>query len=245
MASQNPPQGALPLDASVFRSNERYCYATRFKGQPVGQLQLLTLAKTAESPLRFRTHYDTGKTIIQSTVEVDHDTLYPRRMIKTSRGEGGDLDIEAHYESGLVRLRATTPTGPQGLVVPASKPLYDNEQLLFLLRALPLSQSLKVGFESVNIDAGSRFFTWVKTEPGGPIEVPAGRFDTTLVKLHFDSHGTISVWYATERPHAMIRYDGHNEVAMERIPCRPPSGDRDGEAAVPAGLDPEEPQVAR
>ena len=152
-----------------------------------------------------------GPTADETEVVVSLKTLSPlavHRLLHTSRGE---FDIRGVYEANRLTLTADTPSGKQNLSVELSEGSYDNEEVLFLIRAFPLKPDYATAFNFAVAASGTKGKCALKVLGEEKVNVPAGEFETYKVELDF---GRIAPkmygWYGKDKPHHLVKYDNGN-----------------------------------
>ena len=81
---------------------------------------------------------------------------------------------------------------------------YDDEELLWLMRGIPLEEGFEASFTNVNASTGRVFAADVFVEELEVVEVPAGTFQAWKVRIQ-TSTVTQLIWVEQELPHRVIR----------------------------------------
>lgn len=109
--------------------------------------------------------------------------------------EGGDAPTDAlEAERGL-------PEPTEDVPLPA---FYDDEELLWLVRGIPLREGYEGAFTNVNASTGRVFSAEVAVEEREVVEVPAGTFTAWKVRI-VTSTVTQLIWVEEAAPHRVIR----------------------------------------
>ena len=81
---------------------------------------------------------------------------------------------------------------------------YDDEELLWLVRGIPLREGFEGSFTNVNASTGRVFSAEVTVDEQEVVEVPAGTFQAWKVRI-VTSTVTQLIWLDTEAPHRVVR----------------------------------------
>ena len=81
---------------------------------------------------------------------------------------------------------------------------YDDEELLWLVRGIPLTEGFEGSFTNVNASTGRVFGADMTVEGREQVEVPAGTFATWKIRIT-TSTVTQLVWVEQDAPHRVIR----------------------------------------
>ena len=81
---------------------------------------------------------------------------------------------------------------------------YDDEELLWLVRGIPLTEGFKGSFTNVNASTGRVFAAQVIVEEREQVEVPAGTFATWKIRVE-TSTVTQLIWVEQDAPHRIVR----------------------------------------
>ena len=141
----------------------------------------------------------------RSAVATDHRTLIPARTEFERESVEGRVNYVAEYGSEDVTIRADLPRGHEEAAVKLpERPFYDAEQLVMVIRALPLYDNFRGALRSVVTRAGVQDNVILRVRGRESVSVPAGHFETWRV----DIAGTDqSAWIAVARPHQLARYE--------------------------------------
>jgi len=141
----------------------------------------------------------------RSAVATDHRTLIPARTEFERESVEGRVNYVAEYGSEDVTIRADLPRGHEEAAVKLpERPFYDAEQLVMVIRALPLYDNFRGALRSVVTRAGVQDNVILRVRGRESVSVPAGHFETWRV----DIAGTDqSAWIAVARPHQLVRYE--------------------------------------
>ncbi len=113
----------------------------------------------------------------------------------------------AQYEAGgeepsdTLSAERELPAPIEGVPEPA---WYDDEELLWLVRGIPLREGFEGSFTNVNASTGRVFSAEVTVDEQEVVEVPAGTFQAWKVRI-VTSTVTQLIWLDTEAPHRVVR----------------------------------------
>lgn len=151
----------------------------------------------------------------RATVFTDPYTLIPTRTEFERESAEGHVSYVAEYGSEDVMIKASIPGGHEeaAMKLPA-RPFYDNEQLVMVIRALPLYGNFRGTLKSVLTRAGAQDKVILRVCGRESISVPAGHFETWKV----DIAGTDqSAWIAVAPPHQLVRYENRKAGILSEL----------------------------
>ena len=141
-------------------------------------------------------------------VVVDQEEGDSRHFATTyARGEGLVRFASKQFEEGgeepsdSLDVQRELPEPTKAVPEPA---WYDDEELLWLVRAIPLTEGFEGSFTNVNASTGRVFAADVTVERREVVEVPAGTFATWKIRLE-TSTVTQLIWVEQDAPHRVIR----------------------------------------
>lgn len=117
------------------------------------------------------------------------------------RFESQQFDGGAEEPSDSLEAERELPKGSANLPEPG---WYDDEELLWLVRGIPLREGFEGSFTNVNASTGRVFGADVTVDEREEIEVPAGTFQTWKIRIQ-TSTVTQLIWIDQEAPHRLIR----------------------------------------
>lgn len=140
-----------------------------------------------------------------STVSADRDTLVPNRTELTYESERGRVEYTAAYGESSVTIQSSLPIGDEEAAIDLpDSPYFDNEQLLMVIRALPLKRGYKATLRDVITRAAMNTSITLRVVRKEKLEVPAGSFEAWKVDLKGTGR---TVWIATSEPHPIVKYE--------------------------------------
>jgi hypothetical protein len=158
-----------------------------------------------------------GNTVSNSTMTVDALTLAPVSENAIIPLAAGDAQLMSAYSGGKVSIVAKTSDGTgQSTELDVPPGAYDNDETLFLLRALPLTVGYQLSFTNMVTSAATSVEVDINVVSQDTVEVPAGSFKAYQVELTVE--GTKQyLWYGVDAPHHLIRYQAHDVYVLTRI----------------------------
>lgn len=136
------------------------------------------------------------------------------------QGEGGAARtmvlLLATYSDGKV-TGALTQDGV-GQPYPSLKlpkpPYFDNEQVIFVLRALPLAEGYKVTLNVIVTKGASKAKIELAVGKAESVTVPAGTFDCWPIELVGLGQ---KAWVAVDDPHQLVQYSSGNGAIISKL----------------------------
>ncbi len=200
---------ALPLTVSAipWPDSEQTTYTIEDQqGNTVGSCQMIV--EKEDDTYLLTQNYDLWEWHMTDEINmrVNADTLKPiseSRIMDTAQGR---IEVTTSYSDNKLTINAITPDGEQSAEMDVPADAYDNDEVLFLYRALPFEIGYTASY--TNIVAASALKPRVTISVTGQemVETPAGSFDA--YKLELEAAGaTQYMWYAVETPHYLIKYD--------------------------------------
>ena len=157
------------------------------------------------------------------SARVDSATLRPissvRRVVDLEEGDTRQFATIYLPDEGLVRFESkqfeeggAEPTDALDAERALPEPTddvpnpawYDDEELLWLMRGIPLREGFEGEFTNVNASTGRVFSADVTVEEQERVTVPAGSFTAWKVRIE-TSTVTQLIWIEAEAPHRVIR----------------------------------------
>lgn len=140
-----------------------------------------------------------------SMVSADRDTLVPNRTELTYESDRGRVKYTATYGENRVTIQSSLPIGDEEATIDLpDSPYFDNEQLVMIIRALPLKRGYKATLRDVITRAAMNTSITLHVVRKEQLEVPAGTFETWKVDLKGTGR---TVWIATSDPYQLVKYE--------------------------------------
>ena len=142
-------------------------------------------------------------------VVADRDTFAPSTGYTQNNGLG---EFTAEYAPGKVKLSAKNVLGQATTrEIPLSATAYDNEQVLFLIRRLPLAIGYKASFPIFTVQGGAVVECRVEVLGSELKNVPAGEFQCFKTKLEIWAQGACvlqhMIYYSCDALRRVVYYD--------------------------------------
>jgi hypothetical protein len=136
-----------------------------------------------------------------SRVEVEADSFKPLSC-RWKISVMGEADVT--YAAGHASLKTTGKDEPRDIEL--SGVVYDNEEVIQLMRRLPLAPDYKAGLRIfTGLGGGNVISLQAEVAAQEKVEVPAGTFDCYKVELSM-VHQTF--WYSTDAHHYLVKFEG-------------------------------------
>ena len=227
-----PLEAHAPIFAQApWTGPERLSYELRQRGDLQGWCVLETQPEAAPGVTELRrlcTDAQEGRYQDNGFVQVEPATLRPFSALRVNGDlrEGGEQRFATTYlpAEGLVRFESrrydadesglTEPEPSKTLSVDRALPepaegvpepgWYDDEELLWLVRGIPLEEGYAGAYTNVNAATGRVFSAEVRVEQREQVEVPAGVFEAWKVRIE-TSTVTNFAWVALAPPHRVVK----------------------------------------
>lgn len=215
------------VDGSLLWATETSEFDVVFKGETIGAYRVELSPDASANILTLRAIYEDANVRTDATVRLHRETLRPLGSFKEIRAPQGTFQISGTYQKGVIDLKAVTPRGPQEVAIPLVEPVFDNDSLLTVIRAIALAPGERLGVEVANLDTARTYFCWLERAaasgaPGGADAAP-GTPPSRRVLLTFETADSHEMTYRDEPPHALLRYDNRNLLFILRQFDRSPA----------------------
>ena len=146
---------------------------------------------------------------------LDPATLMPRRTEYEMTTTAGVRYLRATYGEKEVEIEKDTDEGTaRDTVRLPARPYFDNDQFLFLVRALPLEEGWKGSVNLVVTATARKVAIGLEVIERETVTVPAGTFDCYVVEL---KHANQFAWVAVEAPHQLVKYENRNAGTVTEL----------------------------
>ncbi|MEA4882723.1 MAG: hypothetical protein VB144_03495 [Clostridia bacterium] len=140
-----------------------------------------------------------------AAVIVNPATLVPSRTEFEEKSAQGQATYIAEYGPSDVVISAQTPNGPQEARMKLPKPPYfDNEQMVMVLRALPLAMGFKATLNDIITRAASKDTVEVEVVKKETVDVSAGSFEAWAVQFRGTGQ---TAWIAVDPQRQLVKYE--------------------------------------
>lgn len=150
-------------------------------------------------------------------VDAELDSFVPI----TGRTKNDEGDFIANYEADGINLTSVLAHGMEKTQnIKPEHIVYDNEQVLYLLRRLPLKEGFQTKFKIFSIQTGAIVDCQINVTGKETVTAPAGTFDCYKTMLAIYS-GTIKalehkLWFSADNNRYVVKYDSGAAI-MELI----------------------------
>jgi hypothetical protein len=163
----------------------------------------------------FSGYYHHNGAEITSAVKVEGEGLAPLSTHKVHNTQAGRIVLDAQYHDDRVEIIVSKPTGLDNLEIPLSGPIFDNDEILPLLRFVGWKEELETCLEGIIVDSARKYFAWLKALKREKVACGVGSVDTWMVRILFDSGVSQNFWYGVHFPHHLIRYENsHFQLSL-------------------------------
>jgi len=215
-ARRAPP--ALQVGAIPYRDGETWQYRWFRDDRQIGWLTITVASGAWDSrPAWVFTNETrmgsdpTAAPVDVTKVYADAATLQTIRTEATLAGPDGHYDISLDYAPRRVTYAAQTPKGPEGGAQPLPGATYDNDQLVMLLRALPLAPGYTSKLLCLQPRTVALYRLTLKVEGQEGVTVAGESITCWRVSLSVNGRAQ-TAWYAVSPDHRMIRLQGPTGV---------------------------------
>lgn len=139
-----------------------------------------------------------------TTITVDATDLKPISGTETWVIDEQTIEIATTYSEGQVAITATVDGEEQSAVLDIPDDAYDNEEVLFLLRAITFEVGYSATYTNVVPAAGLTPEATITVISEEVVNVPFGSFN--CYKLELSVLGTTQyLWYGADSPHYLVK----------------------------------------
>jgi hypothetical protein len=205
-----------PKLTAPWGTGDRAEYSVAVNGQQVAVLVLSTAPGTGGGYI-FTTETSAGTMKDTSKARVD-DNLRPAGVTREVTGAGdADFALMSVYNGkGKLSIEAKTAQGTKAMTIDVPVDCWDNDQSLFTMRALPLTENYTTTFTIAVGATAAVVKTQLAVLGKERIDAPAGSFSTYKVEMSVDG-AKLYAWYDTSLPHHLIKYESTGKAASGEI----------------------------
>lgn len=150
-------------------------------------------------------------------VVADQDSFAPVTG-RTRNLESGDF--QAEYASDRVKLAVSGAAREHSVRdIEVDGVCFDNEQVLYLIRRLPLAEGYSATFPIFTVQGGSRVECRIGVVGKERVEVPAGSYDCYKVDLDVLVAGSSilqhGLWFSADARRHLVKYDAAGRAVMK------------------------------
>lgn len=124
-----------------------------------------------------------------------------------------EIKINTSYVGNKLKIELETAEGHKATELDVPTDAYDNDELLFLFRALPFKQDYRVTYTNTVAAMAKMPKVTVTIIAKEQVEVPAGLF--RCWKLELEAAGQKQyAWYSVDGPHYLVKYDDTQHIVL-------------------------------
>ena len=128
-------------------------------------------------------------------------------------------DFQARYEPNKIKLISDSLEGKKEKVFDVNGAVYDNEQIIHLLRLEPLDENYKKNFKVFSGMNGKILNYSVETAGKEQVDVSAGKFDCFRLNMKMSADGVEplehSIWISADQHRYLVKYIASMSAIME------------------------------
>ena len=125
----------------------------------------------------------------------------------------GEIELNTTYVGNKLKVEVQTAEGhSEGeLDVPADA--YDNDEIIFLLRALPFEEGYQATYTNIVAATAQMPKVTVNITGKEQVQVPVGLFDCWKLELGAAGQQQYA-WYSVDSPHYLVKYDDRQSIVI-------------------------------
>ncbi|MFC2012752.1 DUF3108 domain-containing protein [Chloroflexota bacterium] len=122
--------------------------------------------------------------------------------------------IKYSYGDGVLNIASTdTENNLTNRTIDLPEDAYDDNELFFMLRALPFKVGYTASFTNIIVASGAKYPVTVTVVGEEELQSPAGAFNTYKVELDM-AEVKQYLWYAQKKPHFLIKLDDGESIIL-------------------------------
>jgi hypothetical protein len=210
------PGEAITISAIPWPDEEEVSYIIQDQEENTIGSGNLTIAKEGESYILGQ-YWETGEVKQTGSIRVASDDLKPISEQQTILSSQGEIRINTTYTDNKLKIEAETPEGNQTVEIDVPEDAYDNDEVLFLFRAIPFEEGYQANYTNVVASAAQKPAVTITVIGKEQVEIAAELFDCW--KLELSAAGQkIYMWYSIDSPHYLVKYDnGQSIILLQEI----------------------------
>ncbi len=190
----------------------RYSMTTKGTSGMAYQLNIIQPAKKDGKPgWKYRSIM--GMTGAMTSTAIWMDSNYAP-VYRYTRGPEQGLRSQVHYYPDHIEIVDESGNEPKTTRLPLEQPAYDAEQVIFLLRCLPLHEGFQTTLPILKISDGSIINLSVEVIGRETITVPFGTRDCYKIVTKTRTEERV-YWLERESPFRPVKYTAGNSIEME------------------------------
>jgi len=174
----------------------------------------LTIEKEDDTYLLVQHFHITAEQAVQHiTLSVSAADLKPVSGNQTIQMPGMVASLVTNYSNGQVSVNATVDGDEQSAEFDIPDDAYDNDEVFFLLRTIPLEVGYSATYTNVVPAYALTPKATVTVVGEEEVTAPAGSFN--CYKLELSAAGAVQyMWYGVDEPHYLIKYDNGTTILL-------------------------------
>jgi hypothetical protein len=210
------PGEAITISAIPWPDEEEISYIIQDQEENTIGSGNLTIAKEGESYILGQ-YWEVGEVKQTISIKVASDDLKPISEQQTILSSQGEIRINTTYTDNKLKIEAETPEGNQTVDIDVPEDAYDNDEVLFLFRAIPFEEGYQATYTNVVASAAQKPAVTITVIGKEQVEIPAELFDCWKLELNATGQ-KIYMWYSIDSPHYLVKYDnGQSIILLQEI----------------------------
>lgn len=157
-------------------------------------------------------------------VDAERDSFAPIAS-RTYNSEMGDF--RAEFGPNKVKLTAGTESSTGSRDIDLEQTAYDNEQVIYLIRRLPLGEGYRTTFPIFPVMSGTIVDCEIEVTGKEKVSVPAGAYDCWKVTLAVSSGGARvlqhTLWFSADEHQYLVKYQGDALMELAEVTSKRPT----------------------
>lgn len=146
-------------------------------------------------------------------IRVNAQNLKPISETRIIDSPQGRVEITTSYSDSKLTIEVVTAEGPQSAEIDIPDDAYDNDEVLFLFRALPFKVGYSATYTNVVAANATKPKVTISVTAQEVVDVPVGSFDCYKLELSV-AGATQYLWYGVEEPHYLVKYDNGTTIFL-------------------------------
>ena len=203
--------GELKIKNPEWKDGEKISYEIRYKGELVGSVDYLIVdtlvggTKAYMIKVATLTGYLGVNTYDSISLIVNQNNLKPINLKRYFITPEDIKMVHARYLEDKVKFKIDTFLGTEEKEIDFPEDGYDNEEVVLLLRALPLKEGTRVTFSNISSLAAKSIPVEIEISKSEKIKAPLGEFLCNRLKMK-SGEKYVDLWYQKSKPYLMVRY---------------------------------------
>ena len=190
-----------------------------YEGSTIGAAGL-SLARDMEGTYILKQFYGFKQQVaaLLTMAKVRADNLKPISGVVTLANISPAPVVEYSFDDGILSIRVLNTEGDISRdTIDIPEDAYDDNELLFLLRAIPFKVGYTASFTNMIAAAAQKHVVIITVVDEEELQVPAGSFDAYKIELTMAGEKKY-LWYGKDKPHYFLKLDdGSSVIVLEEI----------------------------